>query len=471
MKILLINPPRENEIIGNNPSIVEEERGHNPPLGLLYVAAAIQRDRNDEVAVVDAQVEELDYPSLERRIYREQPDVVGLTAMTMTLVDVIKTIELVKKATPRTLVVLGGPHVHLYPEETLDLPGVDYLVLGEGDFAFVELLDGIQGKRNLSEVKGIAYRENGETVNTGPRPPIEDLDTVPFPARRLVPFEKYSSLLARDKCVTTMFTSRGCPFKCAFCDRPHLGHKFRARSAGNVVDEIEECVAMGIEEFLIYDDTFTVDRKRAMAICDEIRRRNLRIRWDIRTRVDTVDAEVLAALSRAGCQAVHYGVEAGTEKILKVLNKNISIEKVEETFSLTRKHGMSVLAYFMIGSPDETLEDIRATFEVMKRLDPDYVHLTILTPFPGTAIYRDGLERGIIERDYWREFARNPRPDFVPPHWSQYFKREELASLLAEGYRGFYTRPKYILKRLGKIRSWGEIKRQGRAGLKVMGMR
>ncbi|MFH0911029.1 MAG: radical SAM protein [Planctomycetota bacterium] len=471
MKVLLINPPRENEIIGNNPVIIEEERGHNPPLGLLSLAGYLEAHSDHRVEVIDSQVEELSYEALEERIRAAAPDAVGLTAMTMTLVDVLRTARLVKKARPGALVVLGGPHVHLFPEETIAFPEVDFLVRGEGEEAFPELLEYAGDKRRLREVKGLVFKDGERTVITDARPAIEDLDRLPFPARRLVPYQRYSSLLAKGDCVTTVFTSRGCPYRCAFCARPHLGKRFRARSPRNVVDELEECKRMGIDEFLVYDDTFTVDRERVIDICAEIVRRRLDIGFDIRARVDTISDAMLAALKRAGCRGIHYGVEAGTAKILQVLKKGITIEQAAEVFRLTKRRGIPVLAYFMIGNPTETREDIEETFRVARRLAPDYVHMTILTPFPGTEIYARGLESGVLPSDVWRAFAKNPDASFDPPHWGERFTRGELNELLVEGYRRFYLRPSYILRRLVRLRSFSEFKRKARAGLKVLGMR
>ena len=204
-------------------------------------------------------------------------------------------------------------------------------------------------------------------------------------------------MLTKGNVVTTIFTSRGCPFKCAFCDRPHLGKRFRKRSAINVVDELESCVKIGISEFLFYDDTFSIDKERVIEICKEIKKRGLKIGWDIRTRIDTVDAEIIQQLKSAGCQGIHYGIEAGTSKVLRNLKKGINIEQAKVVFKKTKKYGVRVLAYFMIGNPGETAEDIEITFQVMKDLNPDYVHLTILTPFPGTEIYSNALERGVIK--------------------------------------------------------------------------
>ena len=471
MKVLLINPPRENEIIGNNPSIIEEERGVNPPLGLLYIAAYAEKHTSHAIAVMDCQVERIDYSTLPKKIADFKPDVVGITAMTMTMIDVLKTAIIVKKANENTTVVLGGPHVNLFPEETINLDKVDFLVLGEGEKIFSDFLNSIENKLLLKNISGIVFKDNNKIINTGSRSFIRDLDAIPFPARHLVPYKKYNSLLSSGKVVTTIFTSRGCPYKCSFCDRPHLGKLFRARSAMNVVDEIEECVNMEISDFLFYDDTFSVNKKRVIDICSEIVKRKLDIGWDIRTRVDTVDEEIIKHLKMAGCQGIHYGIEAGSKKIINILNKGISIEQSKKVFDLTRKYKIPILAYFMIGNPSETLEDIYKTFKVIKYLNPDYLHMTILTPLPGTQIYFDGLKKGIIKKDYWREFATNLRSDFIPPHWDELFTRDELNDLLVRGYRSFYLNPLYILKRIQKVRSLREFKKKAVAGFKVFNMR
>ena len=471
MKVLLINPPSENELIGNNPSIIEEERGYNPPLGILYIAGYLEKHTNFGVEVVDTQAEEIGYDRLKNVIRAKLPDVVGITAMTFTIIDVIKVINLIKSIRPEIKIVLGGPHVHIYPEETINISGVDFLVLGEGEVPFKELVENIDNPARLRSIPGLVFKENGRVVNTGARPLNENLDSLPFPARHLTPVQKYSSLMARRSPITTMFTSRGCPYRCTFCDRPHLGKNFRARSAMNVVDEMEECVKLGINEFLIYDDTFTIDRQRVIDVCDEIKRRKLNIGWDIRARVNNIDRELLRKLKEANCERIHYGVESGNPEILKILNKGITIERVRTTFKETKDAGISVLAYFMIGCPKETRKEVMETIAFAKELKPDFVHITIFTPFPATEIYKIGLKDGIIKEDFWREFAKNPVPGFQPKCWEENFTREELQELIVYAYKSFYTRPRYILKRLSHIRSIGEFKRMARAGLKVFGMK
>lgn len=230
-------------------------------------------------------------------------------------------------------------------------------------------------------------------------------------------------------------------------------------------------MALGIRDFLFYDDTLTVNKKRVLEICEEILSRGLRIRWDIRTRVDTVDREMLTVLKRAGCAAIHYGVEAGNDRMLKVIKKGFTVAKVREAFAATRKAGIETLAYFMIGLPTEARSDIQDSFDLARALKPDYAHFTIFSPYPGTEFYALALEKGLFQRDVWRDFAREPRPDFRIPVWEENFTRDDLYGMLVKFYKSFYMRPRYVLSRLGKLRSWNEFAKKARAGLSVVRMK
>ncbi|MFH1403148.1 MAG: radical SAM protein [Candidatus Altiarchaeota archaeon] len=467
MKVLLVNPPTDNMIQPEVPSVVNEERGFNPPLGLLYVASTLLREGH-EVGVFDMPTEGAGHGELEARLERDKPDVVGFTVMSFTLIDVMIASKTVKEYDSRIKVVWGGPHVNIYPEESARLPDVDYIALGEGELTMPRLLDGMGDTRRLQESAGIVFKKDGRVVNTGNPWFINNLDGIPFPARRLTPYKKYSSLLAKRSPITTMITSRGCPDKCLFCDRPHLGKMFRARSARNVVDEMQECFDMGVREFLIYDDTFTIDRQRVLEICGEIRERGLDIGWDVRARVNTVDKEMLKTMREAGCERIHFGVEAGNEEILRILRKGITREQAVSAFKDARDAGMETLAYFMIGSPRETRDTIKESIEFAKQLKPDYVHFSVTTPFPGTDLYRMGLDEGVLERDFWREFAVDPTPGYTPPLWEENMRREELISLLNLAYKSFYTRPSYAVKELMRVRSPAELFRKIKAGVKLV---
>jgi len=468
MNVLLINPPTINEITGTYPEAFDSDMGYSPPLSILYLAGYIEEKGKHKVKIIDAQVERLNYLNLEKKLVNEEFDIVGITIMTFLLIDVIKTIDVVKKVNPKCKIVVGGAHVNLYPYETINLKNINFVVLGEGEVIFNNLLDNIEDVEKLKNIKGLVFKsDEDEIIHTGFPDNIKDLDSLPFPARHLTPYKKYSSVLAVRLPITTMMTSRGCPFKCSFCDRPHLGKKFRAVTAQRVVEEMETAIKLGINEFLIYDDTFTVDKKRVKTICNLIIDKKLDVGFDIRARVDTVNEEIIALLKKAGCRGIHYGVEAGTEKILKVLNKGIKLEKVKEVFKLTKKYKIKTLAYFMIGSPEETKQDIMQTFKFAKKLNPDYFHLSILSPFPGTKIYFDGLANNTIKTDYWREFAKNPSADFKMLYWEENLDRKELEMLLIKGYKQFYTRPLYIVSQILKVKSTREFFKKAKAGIKL----
>lgn len=467
MKVLLINPPIENIITTNLPEFVDTERGYYPPLGILYIASHAEKYTDHKIEILDMIVEEMGYDTLENEIKRRKPDVVGVTTTTFTLIDSVIVAKIIKNVDKDIKIIFGGPHAHIYPEETINIPEVDFLVLGEGEITFTELLQKIDNYEELKEVKGIVFKHGGKIVNTGFKGFIGDLDSLPFPARHLTPYKKYYSLIAQRNPITTMLTSRGCPYRCLFCYRPHMGKKFRARSPGNVVEEMEECRNMGIHEILIYDDTFNIDRKRVLDICTLIKERGLDIYFDIRARIDRINKEMLIALKKAGCVRIHYGVESANQRILNILRKDITIEQVEKIIKMTRDVGIETLAYFMIGNPTETREEILNTIKFAKKLKPDYCHFSVTTPFPATPLYELGLEKGIFN-DYWKDFAMNPTEDFIPELWEENFNRDELIGLLEYGYKSFYIRPSYVFKEILKVRSFEDFKRKAKAGLRIL---
>ncbi|MHC4065018.1 MAG: B12-binding domain-containing radical SAM protein [Planctomycetota bacterium] len=269
-----------------------------------------------------------------------------------------------------------------------------------------------------------------------------------------------------------MFTSRGCPYRCTFCDRPFspVISGFRWRTAAHVAEEMEQCLQLGISEAFIYDDTFTVRKDRVHELCDEIARRKIRFRWDVRAHVNTVDPDLLRHMKEAGCDRIHYGVECGTDRMMKVIKKNTTVERVRRAVQATREAEMEVLCYFIIGQQTETGEDIEDSIRLARELHPNYVHFTVFCPYPGTEIYFRGLESGVVKTDVWREFSEDPGEGFELPVWEENFTRAELREMLVKCYKSFYLRPRYIVRNLLRVRTAGELKRKVRAGLSVLGM-
>jgi radical SAM superfamily enzyme YgiQ (UPF0313 family) len=316
-------------------------------------------------------------------------------------------------------------------------------------------------------VKGICCLADGKAVMTPERPLLETLDELPFPARQLTKYDRYYSVIGREKVSTTLMTSRGCPFRCNFCFVQY-GGRYRMRSAESVIAEIEECLKLGISEFFFFDEIFTADKRRVMAFCDAVIQRRLGIIFDIRSRIDTIDEELLGKLKQAGCARIQYGIESGCDEILLAMNKKITVSQARKTVELTKKAGIDVFLDFMIGYPGETLEQIRATVKFAKELDPAYVQFGITTLFPGTKIYADALKSGFLKEDFWRKAAQDPKGPIVPPFASERFDRRQLEQLLRRAYISFYFRPRYLFKRLAALRSLTELRRHVTAGLGLL---
>ncbi|MFA5039013.1 MAG: radical SAM protein [Candidatus Omnitrophota bacterium] len=470
LKVVLINPPTFRMIKPCVPGIVNdpESSGHYPPVGLLYIAAMAETVPGCEVRVLDAAAEHLDYARIESYLRHEAPDIVGIQAMTYTLIDSLETARTAKKVNPRVHVCIGGPHVSIYPEETLAFPEVDSVAIGEGEYIFADLLKAVLAGADLSGVTGLMYKKDGKALSAGPRGFIENIDALPFPARHLLPLERYWSILFRSRSVTTMISSRGCPYQCIFCERPHLGKKFRFRSAENVVGELSRAVESGIKGFVFYDDTFTVNRQRVYDICDGILEKKLDIDWSIRARVDTVDEKMLKKLRTAGCRTINFGVESGNPEILKVLRKDIDLKQVQNAFLWCKRLGIRTLGYFMLGNPQESRQQVLETIDFAKRLNPDYINVSLTTPFPGTDLYQMGMDRGLFASDYWKEFARHPDVNFIPRLWEERMSERELRDLLGYAYKNFYARPSIVLKQLLAVKSFRELSRKCRMGIRLL---
>lgn len=469
MKVLLINPPAARPLRSILPEEVESSRGAFPPLGLLYVAAAARAVPEVEVRVIDAQAEGLAAADCGRAAAEWGADLVGMTVLTFSLLDAIDVATSVKHEAPQALVIAGGPHAHLFPKETLALGPFDAVLGGEGEDSIAALLAGWPD--TLKNPPPGLWWKDGAKGEPDVAPFIDDLDRLAFPARDLTRVDLYRSVLSPVAPITTMMSSRGCPYKCVFCDRPHLGKKFRPRSANSVVDEMEEASRLGVREVVFYDDTFTVDKDRVRRIADEILHRGLKIAWDIRARVSDLGADDFALCRRAGLARVHFGVESGDPEILKSLKKGITHDQARAAFKAARASGLETLAYFMVGLPGETEATVGRTAALARELDPDFVHFSALIPFPGTPLYAEALSYGIIKRDVWAEFAAAPTPDFAPPLWEQNLNAAEIGAALAGLYRGFYRQPHVILRRLKRVRSLSGLIRGARMGAKILSLR
>lgn len=467
MRILLINPSQEGTI-STFPEAVEKSLGVFPPLGLLYIAASIKYYTDWKVEVIDAVAEQLRFDQIEERLKVSHPDAVGITVMTHSLISSLKIAKITRQLLPKAKVILGGPHAHLYPFQSISFDCVDYVIIGEGEQTIVELLKSWNRPEELMGIGGLYYKADGGLVKyTQAERPAGDLDKLIHPAIELIDYRKYYSSMLKDSRIATMVTSRGCPYNCKFCARPNLGKGFRYRSSENIAGEVEKYISLGIRTIIFFDDTFTVNKKRVFDMCREFRRRGFDINWSVRAHINDIDPELLREMKAAGCEQVNYGVESGNDEILRELNKGITKEQAIKVFKLTKQAGIKTGAYFMIGCPNETKKQMLETIAFALKLNPDFCYFTILVPLPFTEIYTEGLSRGVFTHDYWGEFSRNPQISFKPQFLIEKVSEEEMRKLLAKAYRRFYIRPAYILKRAIQIRSFDELGRKVKAGLEV----
>lgn len=458
MHICLVNPPlaQDNLYAQWDLSGVDTVC---PPLGLLILAATI-RNEGHQVSVVDAYAQGYSAFETARRIVESSPDLVGFTATTPAIMGAAATAKLVKEQLPEATVILGGAHATAMAPETLDrFPQFDVLVIGEGDRTILDLISFVADKtQDASAIAGIAFLRDGTVVRTAKRELVHDLDELPLPAWDMLPslFSPYRMSIVgtlTDKS-TAIFTSRGCPGICSFCDTSVFGRKFRAHSAKYVLDMIDILVnKYGIEELLIYDDNFVVDRRRLKEICDGIVDRKYKLHWSCCARVNMVNPEMLAQMRRAGCWQIEYGIESGYPEMLARMNKRITLEQIKQVLTETKRAGIMTRGNFIVGFPGETRESLECTLKFLLDLDLDYFQQTFFTPYPGAAASATAHEWG--EVDYEWDRLNNSSINFIPKDLSE----KELVDFSKQMFLRFYLRPKVVLAHLKYINSWTAVKR------------
>ena len=441
MKILLINPP---------PRKITNESVVVPPLGLAYLAAVLEK-ANFDVKILDAFALQLSWNDFEVAVKHERSDLVGISGMSPVIDTTFRAAKICKKYSK--YIVMGGPHVSIFKDEVFNqCPEVDFAIYGEGEIAFLEFIKRLDENTDFKNVRGLISRDR---VNP-PQELIENLDSIPFPARHLLPNSSYKYVLSVKENVTTMFTSRGCPYKCIFCDKSVFGSKWRSRGPENILDEIEKIIKdIKVDSIIFYDDLFTLKKERVLKFCEEILKRRIKIDWKCEGRADLVDEEMLSLMKRAGCSMIAYGVESGNEKGLEYLNKKTHLEDIRKAFKLTHKAGIRTMAYFILGIPNETYNDELKTIEFAKELNPTYAQFSALSPYYGTWIYEEAKRRG-----WYREIdAQNPvdkdlkRPVVISENWDE----EKLKKIVKEAHRQFYFRLSYIFKKLLEIKSLKQL--------------
>ena len=392
IKIALIAPP------------YPLEEAPSPPLGLCYVAAACEA-AGARVMILDYIVSKYLPEKLHAALDDFHPDVVGATSVTMNFPQAIDIIRDAKAHMPEAVTMMGGPHVSFDVENTLaHHPELDLIVIGEAEQTLKELIPSIGSPGRWPEIAGIAYRNDDQILRTSERPLIADLDSLPLPARHLLPMSRYRAL----GFPVSIITSRGCPNRCIFClGRRMVGNKPRFRSPERVVDEIEGLLAGGLDIINVADDLFTANRRRVHALCKEIQRRGLEFIWSVFARVNTVDPELLNAMHAAGCYSISFGIESGNTDMLKRVKKGITLEQARKAVKWSKDAGLRTHASFMVGLPGESTATLEETRRFAESLEIEY-GFHFLSPFPGTTV-REAIDQYDLEilTDDWKLYDAN----------------------------------------------------------------
>jgi anaerobic magnesium-protoporphyrin IX monomethyl ester cyclase len=389
-----------------------------PPLGLGYVAASLKK-KGFDVELVDCT-----FLTLEKaidKVKRSKPEVIGIYSMFSMKKTSMELATLLRKDCD--LLVVGGPLPTLDPTDYLGV--FDVAVIGEGETTMAELVEYYAKNEDFSQVEGIAYKRNGEVTFTSPRKFVENLDALPFPSRELFDNDAYKRYYLKrfGYSISPMITSRGCPFSCDFCSRPVFGQSLRARSAVNIVDEIESIVGLGYDRVWFADDCFTLNSERLTETCDEIIRRQVNVGWECLSRVDTLNREIAAKMRRAGCVRVFFGIESGNDDVLALMQKQITVEQARKAVYIAKSVGLQVGAFFILGYPSETDKSVLDTVRFASGLPLDYLSFTLPYPIPGTSLFERIKDNGDFVVDDWDE----------PKNWSLIRHKLLYGSSFSEG--------------------------------------
>ena len=436
MKVLFVNPPQTASKYKFMGVIA-------PPLGIAYMAGVLQ-ENNIDVEILDASAEDMDFKDVEKELLKRKPDLVALTALTPTIGRALETAQVVKETLPDSIVVMGGYHPTFNFIETLEDENVDIVIRGEGEYIMLNLVQALENQSSLHDVKGIVFEDkNSKEIVVNPEAPlIQDLDELPFPALNLLPMKKYR-LLDIDNNMTTMITTRGCPMQCSFCSSAAMhGKKIRERSVENIVDEIEYLKTnYDIDTIAFMDDTFTLKKRKVMAICDEILKRNIEIMWGCTSRVDTLDEKLLKKMKEAGCITIFIGVESADQQQLDNMCKNTTIAKIENAFKIAHKLKIRTIASVALGMPGDTKEIMNKTVKFVHKLKPNYAIYSLATPYPGTRFYKEAFEKNLIKIKDWSKYTL-----ITPILETIDCSLNDMRKIQAKAFMKFYLRPHYIIR-------------------------
>jgi len=433
-----------------------EKLGIFPSLALGGLAAWL-RQNGFPVGLIDLHAENLYPKDAADRVREFKPDIIALTSKTLGWPAVIEIAQMAREAVPNAKVVGGGPQMSIYAEDSLSWECFDIAVIGDGEETLLELAERYESGSELEGTPGTIVRDaKGNLIKAPPRPLEKNINKYPMTAWDLQPLDRYHCLTL-PRPFATMVTTRGCPWHCGYCSQVY-SEKLRFRSIELVVDEMEHLVdTYGVKEIVFFDETFTIGRKRMRKFSEEVLRRGVKVNFNIRARVDTVDREVLRGLKKAGLRSIHMGVEAGTDRVLKIMNKQITREQTERAFRICREEGVDTRGYFMVGYYDATPDDVNDMINFASGLGLDWASFSVATALPATDLYRIAQERDYVSGDFWRQYTIDGG-GVIPQLETETFTAEQLRAFRTKAYMKFYMRPDLIRRKLSKSEGREELK-------------
>ena len=436
MKILLLNPSYSQRKLSTDPILtrctgVPSKAPYVwPPVGLAYMASALRKFSGVDVEILDAQVSEFDIRMAKKF------DLLVINTGTATINYDIRLSHRIKELNGPKVALIGVHSAYFHKEL---VKKCDFVVRGEPDTTLVDLVKCLNKGGEVKKVKGITWKDRKGKIHVNKdRKPAENLDLLPFQAIDLLS-KKYFDIIAKRQPIAFMITSRGCPFQCTFCSAKFYSERYRYRSAQHVFDEMKFLRDNGFRDITFFDDSFTVNRKRVMEMCNLIQREKLDVSWRCLSRADTVEEEMLRKMKDSGCYQIEFGVESGSQRMLDLMKKGMTVDKIRKTFKICDKIGLETVGFFMLAYPGENFRSIKKTIKLSHDIKPDFVTFNLFTPLPGSEIFDS------FPRKEWERY------DFISASFCD-IASEKMVKIIRKAYRDYYLKPSYIWRRIRKTK-------------------
>lgn len=451
LKVLLVRPLIREYLNSQSASGFESSIGLVPPLNLCCLAAAVEQ-AGFNVSIFDCEANDNRDEAFVEYLKENRPDVVGISIMTTNFRGALQTARIARRVLPEVTVICGGTHMMIFPRETLYHAEFDYGFIGEAEGPLVTFLSLLQEKVNgFSGIPGLVWRSGNKIVVNEPYGFNQDFESLPFPAYHLLDLSAYKMPNTKGNLIS-LFLSRGCPYNCGFCFRSPLLKKVRFKSVDRIIDEIGYMVKnYNVQSINFIDETISLRKEYFLQFCERLLMKGWNIEWQSPTRVTSIDEDIVRIAKKAGCHTFRFGIESGSDEILKKINKGITTEKSRDAIRLCKKYGIKTVAYFIIGYLGETDETIRKTIQFAKSSRPDYAAFFPAIPMPDTDLCRECEEKGLIPKDYWRDFVMGTRSDPIP------FIYQNAGEWTARAYKSFYFTPGYIFKQMKTAKFYSDF--------------